>query len=265
MFKKSGKLLLVFIIGVVLFSSCKYEKLLKSSDYQLKYDKAIEYYKAEDYEHAIGLFEQLNPVLKATNKADTVLYYLADSYFEQTDYILAEHHFKQFHETYGNHIWAEEAEYMRAFCNYKLSPRPQLDQSYTRKAINQFQLFINRHPNSSKAQESREYISKLRDKLAKKAYNSAKLYYDMKDYKAAIVALENCLKRFPNTSHREELRYLILRSKFYLATYSIKDKEKERYQAALDEYYTFENEFPDSEYEEKVESIYEKTQKHLEN
>ena len=265
MFRKIGNLLLVFIIGTVLLSSCKYEKLLKSTDYQMKYDKSLDYYEKEDYEHAIGLLEQLNPVLKATDKADTVLYYLSNAYFEQTDYILAEHHYKQFYNTFGNHEWAEEAEFKRAYCNYKLSPRPQLDQNYTRKAINQFQLFINRHPNSPKAQESREYISKLRDKLAKKAYNSAKLYYDMKDYKAAIVALENCLKRFPNTSHREDLRYLILRSKFYLASNSIQEKKKERYQSTLDEYYTFENEFPKSEYQENVNSIYTKVQKHLEN
>lgn len=178
---------------------------------------------------------------------------------------MAEHHFKQFFDTYGNHKWAEKAEFMRALCNYKLSPRPQLDQKYTKKALNHFQLFINRHPNSSRADTSREYMSKLRDKLAKKAYNSAKLYYDMKDYKAAIIALENCLDRYPNTTHREQLRYLILKSKFYLASNSIQAKKKERYQSTLDEYYTFENEFPDSEYQKQVKDIYKETQKYLKN
>ena len=265
MFKKLGKITLAIIIAAGVFSSCKYEKLLKSTDYKLKYRKAIEFYHAEDYEHAIGLLEQLNPVLKATKKADTVLFYLADSYFEQEDYILSEHHFKQFYETFGNHEWSSQAEFMTGYCNYKLSPRPQLDQSYTRKAINQFQLFMRRHPNSPKISKCNKLISDLKDKLAKKAYNSAKLYYNMKDYKAAIIALENTLKRYPGTTHREELRYLILKSKYNLAANSVEQKEQKRYQSTLDEYYTFTNEFPDSEYSDKVKTIYKKTQNYLEN
>ncbi len=265
MIRKIANISAVIILVAGVFTSCKYEKLLKSEDYKLKYKKAVEYYHAEDYEHAIGLLEQLNPVLKATEKADTVLYFLANSYFEQDDYILAEHHFKQFYNTFGNHQWATKAEFMRAFCNYKLSPRPQLDQNYTQKAINQFQIFLNRHPNHPKAEESRKYIQKLRDKLAKKAYEAAKLYYRMEDYKSSIIALENCLKQFPNTSYREDLRYLILKSKFYLASNSIYEKKQERYQSTLDEYYTFKDQFPDSEYIDDVQEIYKKTRNYLEN
>jgi len=265
MIHKIVKISAVIILIAGVFTSCKYEKLLKSSDYKLKYKKAVEYYRAKDYEHAIGLLEQINPVLKATKQADTVLYYLADSYFEQEDYILAEHHFKQFYNTFGNHQWAAKAEYMQAYCNFKMSPRPQLDQSYTKKAINQFQIFLNRHPNHAKADESRKYIRQLRDKLAKKAYNAAKLYYRMEDYKASIIALENCLKEYPGTTYREDLRYLILKSKFFLASNSVQEKKQERYQSTLDEYYTFKDQFPDSEYIDNVKDIYNKTQNYLEN
>jgi outer membrane protein assembly factor BamD len=254
---------IAFLAGIL--SSCQYEKLLKSSNYRLKYEKAKEYYNEKDYVHAIGLFEQLNPVLKATNKADTILYYLSDSYFQQEDYILAEHHFHQFYETFGNHQWADKAEFMTAYCNYKLSPRTELDQDYTKRAISQFELFIRRHPDHPRVKESHELIQKMKDKLAIKAYEAAKLYYNMEDYKAAIIALENCLKRFPGTTHREELRYLILQSKFLLASNSVQEKKLKRYQSTLDEYYTFKSEFSDSEYMKEVTTIFEKTQRYLEN
>ena len=203
--------------------------------------------------------------MKATNKADTVQYFLAKSYYNKGDYILAKHYFKDFYQTFGNHRWAEEAEFMSAYCDYEMSPRPSLDQSHTYRAINEFQLFIRRHPNSPKVKECNDLIKELRDKLAIKAYNAAKLYYDMEDYKAAIIALNNCLKRFPNTTHREEIRFLILKSNFLLASNSIKEKERQRYQSTLDEYYTFINQYPDSEYENEVNNIYTKTQQNLKN
>jgi outer membrane protein assembly factor BamD len=87
----------------------------------------------------------------------------------------------------------------------------------------------------------------------------------MKDYKASIIALENCLKQFPNTTYREDLRYLILKSKFYLASNSVYEKKQERYQSTLDEYYTFKDQFPESEYIDNVQEIYKKTQNYLEN
>lgn len=265
MFQKIVKISVAVLLLALVGSSCQYDKLLKSSNYKLKYQKALEYYKAEDYTKAVGLFEQLNSVLKATDRADTVLYYLSNSYFEQENYILAEHHYQQFYETFGNHRWADDAEFKSAYCNYNLSPRPALDQGYTKKAINKFNLFITRHPNHPKVARCHQLIQDLTDKLAIKAYQSARLYYDMEDYKAAVIALENALKRYPNTTHRKEIKFLILKSQFLLASNSIKEKEQDRYQGTLDAYYTFTSEYPNSEYSDEVKRIYQTTQKNLQN
>jgi len=263
--KKFATKSIFFFILVLLSVSCKYDKLLKSSNYKLKYEKALAYYEQEEYVKAQGLLEQLNPVLKATDRADTILYYLANSYFEQENFILADHHYSQFYETFGNHHWAEEAEFKSAYCNYELSPRPALDQDYTKKAISKLNLFITRHPRHSKVRECHRLINELKDKLAIKAYRAAKLYYDMEDYMAATVALENCLKRFPNTSHRKEIKFFVLKSKFLLAANSVKSKEEERFQEALDAYYTFTSEYPESEFSREVNQIFEKTQRNLMN
>lgn len=265
MFHRIVQIGVVALLLAVVGSSCQYDKLLKSTNYKLKYNKALEYYRAEDYTKAVGLFEQLNPVLKATDRADTVLYYLSNSYFEQGNYILAEHHYQQFYETFGNHEWADDAEFQSAYCNYKLSPRPALDQGYTKNAINKFNLFITRHPNHPKVARCHELIQDMTDKLAIKAYKSARLYYEMEDYKAAVIALENALKRFPNTTHRKEIKFLILKSQFLLASNSVKSKEQERYQSTLDAYYTFTSEYPESEYSDQVKEIYQTTQQNLKN
>jgi outer membrane protein assembly factor BamD len=85
----------------------------------------------------------------------------------------------------------------------------------------------------------------------------------MDQYKAAVVALTNSLKEFATTKYREKMMYLKLNSLFLYAENSLAAKQKERYQAALDDYYSFMEEFPKSTYSRDVNNIFQKTNKFL--
>ena len=85
---------------------------------------------------------------------------------------------------------------------------------------------------------------------------SGKLYYELGDYKASIISLQNSLEEFPNTEHREELMYLLLRSNYLLAENSIVEKQSERYQDTVDKYYSFVGEFPKSIYRKDADRMY---------
>jgi outer membrane protein assembly factor BamD len=152
---------------------------------------------------------------------------------------------------------------MAAMCDYYLSPRAELDQENTRNAIEGFTLFINRFPASPRIDEAKNYIKELRERLVEKSYLSAKLYYEMKQYRAAVVALNNSLKEFPETRYREEMMFLKLHSLFLYAEYSVRNKQAERYQATLDDYYSFMEEFPKSTYSREVGRIYQTTARML--
>jgi outer membrane protein assembly factor BamD len=152
---------------------------------------------------------------------------------------------------------------MAAFCDYKISSRPELDQDNTRNAIEGFKIFMNRFPGSAKVEEARKLIKELEEKLVEKSYLSAKLYYDMNQYKAAVVALNNSLKEYAETKYREEMMFLKLNSLFMYAEKSLEIKQRERYQATLDDYYSFMEEFPKSQYSKEVNSIFQKTNKYL--
>lgn len=255
-FGRINNILLISTV-LLLFSSCSgYEKLLKSSDYQLKYDKAVAYYETQEYVRAATLFDQVVNVYRGTTRADTVYYYQAMSYYRQRDYILSGHHFQNMALNYPHSVWAEEAAFMTAYCYYKLSPRPELDQDNSRKAIAGFQLFMIQHPMSSRNKEAQAYIDEMRNKLVQKSYMSGRLYYDLGEYKASIIALQNSLNDFPNTEHREELMFMLLRSHFLLAENSIYQKQAERYQETVDEYYSFVSEFPDSKYRREADRLY---------
>ena len=257
------KLLYIGILALTISACSSYEKLLKSSDNNLKYRKAFEYYDVHDYVRAATLFDQVVNVYRGTTKSDTVSYYQAMSYYKQPDYIMAGHYFKVFSETYPYSSFAEETEYLSAFCYYQDSPKPSLDQQSTVDAIEAFSSFVIKYPKSQYVAKAKELTSELQDKLVDKSRNSAILYYNMGSYKSAIVALANSLREYPNTKYREELMWRLLDANYQLAANSIPQKRKERYQSTIDEYYSFISEFPQSEYKKSAVKIYDSSVKQV--
>lgn len=252
-------LLAIMLIGYLTSGCGEYEKILKSDNYDLKYDQALSYYDQEKYIRAVTLFEQILPRFRGTEKSENINFLYAKSYYFMRNYIMAGHHFRTFKRTYANSEYAEEADFMSGYCYYKLSPRPSLDQEFSNKAINAFILFKTRYPFSERVKECDLLIYELREKLTEKSYLNAKLYFNLGDFKAAKIAILNSLEDFPDTDFREELLFLKLRAQFLLSENSIPEKQRERYQTTLDEYYSFIEEFPESDYEKEIEKIYEST------
>lgn len=248
----SQKIILLLIISVFAFSCSDYNKVAKSTDYEYKYKKAVEYYQTGDYTHANTLFQDLVHIYRGTSRGDELYYYYAKSLFEQQDFVMAGYYFRNIVEQYPRSKHVEEAQFMIGYCYYKDSPNPKLDQELTNKAIDAFQLFKNVFPYSDRVEEANILIDELREKIAYKAYLNARIYFDMEYYKAAIVALSNCLSDFPSSKHREEMRYMLFKAKYVLAVNSVESKKRERLNDASDEYYNFIDEFPDSKYAREV-------------
>jgi outer membrane protein assembly factor BamD len=254
------KIIFKLLVLIIFLSSCsEYEKILKSDDFQMKYDVAMKYYEEGDYVRAATLIEQILPVYRGTTRAAELSFALANSYYQRRDYILAAHHFDSFVRDYPASEHIEEATFMRAYCNYLLSPRPSLDQGTTRRAIDQFQLFITRFPGSEKVEEARKLVAEMRSKLLEQSFQAARLYFDMGDYQAAIIAFKNSLSDFPETRHREEIMFLILKSSFSLADRSVPERQLERFQNTVEEYYAFIEEFPQSRYIREAENFFKRS------
>jgi len=256
----------LFAAAIVILSGCgEYEKLLKSRDFQKKYDMGVQYYEEGEYARAGTLFDQVANIFRGTTKADTVKYYQAKSYYGQRDYMMAGYYFGELSSTYVSSVYLEESDFMVGYCYYKQSPRAELDQSTTYQAITSMQMFMVKYPTSERVTEAKTIIIELSDKLVEKSFISAKLYYDLGYYKSAILALRNSIIEYPDTRFREELMFLILKSTYLLADKSILSKQKERFQATVDEYYSFIGEFPDGSHSREAKRMYEASTKYLEN
>jgi len=250
----------ILLLGALLVSSCgEYEKLLKSTDYELKKTKAREYYDQGQFVKASELLSQVIPRFRATSEAEELNWLNAQSYYGMKQYDMAGALYKALVEQYPYGKYAEEATFLGAFCDFNLAPRAELDQESSRNSIEGFNVFITKFPYSPKVEEAKKYISDLQERLVEKSYVNARLYYDMKEYKAAITALSNSLKEFAGSKYREEMMYLKLSSLFLYAENSFAIKQTERYQAALDDYFSFMEEFPESKYSKEVKRIYQDT------
>lgn len=246
-------------------SSCKsqYELLLNSNDADAKYEAAFEYFNLNKYSKAASLFESLAVLTDGTERDDTVRYYWGLSNYKFKDYYTAETNFDQFIQSYPRSPFTSEARYLRLDCLYRQTLRYELDQSPTYKAINEISAYILEYPSNVHMQECRDMLVELNERLDKKAYEAAKLYYKMEDYLASRVAFKNVLKDDAENMYREDILYYIAMSSYKYAHQSVPEKQKERYLAFVDDYLNFIGEIPESQYRKELDSVYQRAQKAL--
>ena len=262
---KRNIILTILIAGAL--SSCgEYNKILKSTDYEYKYEAAKNYFANGKYSKSATLLEDMLIQLKGTDKAEESLYMLAMSYYNQEDYSTSSHYFTTYYNTYPKGQFTELARFHAGKSLGLDTPEPRLDQSGTYKAIQELQMFMEYFPQSSKKQEAQDMIFALQDKLVLKELYSAKLYYNLgnymgNNYESCVITAQNALKDYPYTDYREELSILILRARYEMAIYSVEDKKADRYRETVDEYYAFKNEFPESKYLKEAEKIFNESQK----
>ncbi len=255
---KMNPVVAVSVLSILLLSSCKFSKTLKNPDIEAKYKAATEYYNAKDYSRALQLYDQLSSAVRTTDKAEDLNYNYAYCYYNMKDYTLASYYFKRFYTNFPGSSRAEEALYLAAYCNYLNSPEYSLDQSTTYEAIKDLQLFVNIYPNSKRVSECNDLIDDLRAKLEYKDYRIARLYFRMGDYNAAITCYNSILKDYPETPHREEILFLILRTYQKYAKESIDAKKKERYTRAVIAYNDLMKEYPESQFRDEARVVYDK-------
>ncbi len=220
-----------FILTAVLFTSCttEFERVRSSNDPKLILSKANEYFEEEEYLNAQTLYELAIQYYRGKKEAEELFFNYAYTFYHLKEYISSAHYFNSFASTFYNSQNREEAAYMSAYSNYRMSPNFKLDQGYTQKAIDGFQEFTNNYPDSPRVNDCNKLIDELRMKMEKKAFAQGKLYYNIGQYQAAVVAFKNMLNSYPGSKSEQEARYLLIKSSFILAEKSIASKQEERY------------------------------------
>lgn len=262
------KSILTILFSALLFSSCnEYNNLLKSDDYDYKYEAAKSFYTQGKYTKAYTILEDLYMLLKGTEKGEESLYMLGMCHYHLKDFETASLYLDRYAKSYSKGLYTELARFYDAKANFLSSPDERLDQSPTYSAINKIQEFLDFYPYSERKAEVTDMLYELQDRLVQKEFNSAELYYNLgnytgncvnggSNYQSCIITAENALKTYPYTKLREDLYMMILRARYRLANNSVDEKLDERYRQTIDEYYGFKNEFPDSKYIKEADNIF---------
>lgn len=263
--------------AVLLLSSCnQYNNVLKTADYDYKYEAAKEYFAKGQYSRAATLLGTLVTLMKGTSRGEECLYMLAMSEFSDGNYDVAYSYFKKYYQSYPKGVYVEYARYYAGCSLFESVPDTRLDQSNTTAAVKEFQEFLDYYPYTKLKDRAQEMVFALQDKMVEKEYQAAKLYYELgsymtncayggSNYEACVVTARNALLDFPYASpeRREEFSILILRAKFQLAQQSVEEKRVDRYRDTIDEYYGFVNEFPESKYLKDAQQIFAQSEKYV--
>jgi outer membrane protein assembly factor BamD len=251
------------LLCVLLVSCNGINKVLKSKDPEYKLKMAEQYYAKKKYNYAQQLYEDIMPYYRGLPEFEDIYYKYAYCAYYVKDYMNAENLFKTFLEIYPNSSRAEEVDYMRAYSFYKQSPKPELDQSNTMKAIGMMQTFINTHPGSARNKEATEIIDICRNKLETKDAKSAQLYYDLGQFRAAAVTFASVLNSYPESGKADEYKMMVIKSYFRFAELSVEDKKAERYQKVIEECNDFNDRFPQSQFSKEVQQFLTQSQNNL--
>ena len=258
--RKSGFLgFFLLVLTVSMLQSCsEFRKLQKSTDWEKKYKAAVRYYEEEEYYKASVLLDQVLPIIKGTADGERASFLRAYAYYHQQQHILSADYFKEFARVYSRSEYAIEAAYLSAHSLYMQSPDYNLDQSSTYQALNAFQTFLNKNPYTEFSPKTANMIDELQQKLEKKNFENARLYYKLERWKPALVAFETFEDEFPDSKLNEEIKFMAIDAEYQYASQSIRSKQKERYHKTIELYEEFIDTYPNSKLLKDAEQRYSK-------
>jgi len=240
-------------------------KVLKSKDPEYKLRMAEQYFAKKKYTNAQQLYEDVMPYFKGKPEFEDIYYKYAYSAYYQQDYLNAENLFKTYLEVFPNSARSEEIDFMRAYTFYKQSPKAELDQTNTLKAIGMLQTFINTHPGSTRIKEANDIIDLSRRKLEVKEHKAAQLYYDIGQFRAAAVSFNTLLNNYPDSQKSDEYKLMSIKAYYRFAEMSIEEKKAERFEKVIEECNDFTDRFPQSQLAKEVEHFLTLSQNNLKN
>ncbi|MFH1336449.1 MAG: outer membrane protein assembly factor BamD, partial [Candidatus Zixiibacteriota bacterium] len=192
--------LLTFISATLLFflyiSSCGPKAPQLILDAEDQYTLAKSEYEKEHWDKALLELQKLILNYPGVNFIDSAQYLLGMTYFNQKEYPSAINEFNRILTSFPTSSLGDDAGFKVAECDFEMSPKAELDQSHTQKALDELKNFLDDYPLSNKREEAQKLLNECRAKLAKKVYKGGYLYYKMRRYDAASLYFEQVLDEY---------------------------------------------------------------------
>jgi len=177
------------------------------------YERATDLLEGRKFEQArqalteIGTREVLSPELDPPVKIA-----FADSYFYDAgvaNTIEAQSRYTQFLTFYPSSPLAGYAQFQVAMCYFKQSPKPHHDQTFTRRAIDEFEKVRRVNPDGRFVLAAEAMRDRCMDKVATHDYQVGLFYFRRKAYAGVISRFKGLLENYPRYSGADGVYYYL--------------------------------------------------------
>lgn len=193
----------ILLAGLVILAGCSSDEVAAPRSAEEVFQSGLKMFANEDYLEAKEEFRIVTLQYQGSALADDAQFYLSECYFKREEFILASYEYEILLRTMPTSEFVPNSRFQRALCYYNRSPESYLDQESTRKAIDEFQAFLEYHPTDPRAPEAETKINEMNTKLARKDYENGIIYMKMEYYKAATVSFDYVLEKYHDTPYAE--------------------------------------------------------------
>jgi len=193
----------IFFTAMAIFVSCSSTASRRDIDYNEEFENGKIALGKKKYINAQDHFNTVVIGASHTELGDDALYYLGESFFYSKEYLMAISEYDRLIRKMPFSPFIEKARYRICESYLTLSPKYFNDQTYSEKALEKLQEFIDDYPSSSERQKAEIDIKELRNKLSEKAFESGVLYMKMEEYNAALLAFKQVIDLYYDTDFIE--------------------------------------------------------------
>ncbi|NPA58721.1 MAG: outer membrane protein assembly factor BamD [Aquificae bacterium] len=173
--------------------------------------KGIELYKKGEYDDAKEYLKKA--IYKAPNMTTADImearYYLANIYYQQGNYIDAIVEFEEYLALFPTSPKVPEVLYKLAVSYLKISPSPDRDLTYVRKALEKAEELIDNYPDSPYAKKALEIIKQAKKMEAQHLIGIAYLYEKLGKHYSASVYYNMVFDEYPDQIEKDYIIYKI--------------------------------------------------------
>ena len=198
--KNSRPTVLASLALLLLFSACSARRVdpltLPPDDL---YGRAMTQYEARDFADAIPLFQAFVQAHLGDPRAPEAMFLLARSHMERREYLSAATYFQRLVSDFPSSPRNLAARFATCEAYAALSPRPQLDQEYTRAALSHCESIGAFFPGTTEAENATRMVAEMREKLAEKIYQNGLFYQRRRAYDSAVIYFGDVVEQYPQS------------------------------------------------------------------
>lgn len=182
------------------------ERITEITEKEFKIGEKLLEQKATFWQHISGYEYPVVEVFRAVIENAPYSKYAPASYFniglflkELGGFSEAKSEFDKIISEYPQSEWVDKAKYQIALCDYKMSLKPDYDQTTSKSATEKFEDIVKANPDAELSKKAKETVSELKEKDAESNFNIAKYYEKRKILESAKIYYKYVTETYPDS------------------------------------------------------------------